>query len=145
LGVNWTHDLTGISAMGRTSLPALQARLGRGLSPTVVTWNVVEYRKAAERHVTARDVVLEVGCCGGTTTSIIGVRDATAARRAARTRAPADGGAADAFAPAGRHCGFVVGIDQTAAEIAIANKRFRVPGRVEFEVRRNVFPHPGGA
>ena len=66
------------------------------------------------------------------------------ARRAARTRAPADG-AADAFAPAGRHCGFVVGIDQTAAEIAIANKRFRVPGRVEFEVRRNVFPHPGGA
>jgi hypothetical protein len=28
----------------------------------------------------------------------------------------------------------VVGIDQTAAEIAIANKRFRVPGKVEFEV-----------
>ena len=38
--------------MGRTSLPALQARLGRGLSPTIVTWNVVEYRQAAERHVT---------------------------------------------------------------------------------------------
>jgi hypothetical protein len=29
----------------------------------------------------------------------------------------------------------VVGIDQTKAEIDIANKRFRIPGRVEFEVR----------
>ena len=28
----------------------------------------------------------------------------------------------------------VVGIDQTEAEIAIANKRFRIPGKVEFEV-----------
>ena len=35
---------------------------------------------------------------------------------------------------AGRHCKLVVGIDQTAAEIAIANKRFRIPGKVEFEV-----------
>jgi len=34
----------------------------------------------------------------------------------------------------GRHCAFVVGIDQTRAEIEIAKKRFRVPGKVEFEV-----------
>lgn len=51
------------------------------------------------------DVVLEVGCCGGTTTSIIG-----------------------------KHCRLVVGIDQTAAEIAIANRRFALPGKVRFEV-----------
>jgi hypothetical protein len=72
--------------MGRTSLPALQARLGRGLTPTVVTWNVVEYRKAADKYVTADDVVLEVGCCGGTTTSVIGVSNThTYARARART------------------------------------------------------------
>ena len=35
---------------------------------------------------------------------------------------------------AGRHCALVVGIDQTRAEIAIAIKRFRIPGKVEFEV-----------
>ena len=50
-------------------------------------------------------MVLEVGCCGGTTTSIIG-----------------------------KHCRLVVGIDQTAAEIAIANRRFALPGKVRFEV-----------
>ena len=49
--------------------------------------------------------MLEVGCCGGTTTSIIG-----------------------------KHCRLVVGIDQTAAEIAIANRRFALAGKVRFEV-----------
>jgi len=44
------------SDMGRTSLPALQARLHRDLSPTIVTWNVVEYRKAAEKHVSGKKI-----------------------------------------------------------------------------------------
>jgi precorrin-6B methylase 2 len=51
------------------------------------------------------DVVLEVGCCGGMTTHLVG-----------------------------RCCpqGMAIGIDQTAAEIAIAKKRFAIEGRVEF-------------
>ena len=49
--------------------------------------------------------MLEVGCCGGMTTHLVG-----------------------------RCCpqGMAIGVDQTAAEIAIAKKRFAIEGRVEF-------------
>jgi hypothetical protein len=47
--------------MGRTTLSQLVARSERDdPRPVIVTWNVVEYRKAAERYVTKDDVVLEV-------------------------------------------------------------------------------------
>eukprot|EP00285_Hemiselmis_virescens_P003305 CAMPEP_0173412944 /NCGR_PEP_ID=MMETSP1356-20130122/80733_1 /TAXON_ID=77927 ORGANISM="Hemiselmis virescens, Strain PCC157" /NCGR_SAMPLE_ID=MMETSP1356 /ASSEMBLY_ACC=CAM_ASM_000847 /LENGTH=145 /DNA_ID=CAMNT_0014374905 /DNA_START=144 /DNA_END=578 /DNA_ORIENTATION=- len=91
--------------MGRTTLTQLTARQeGRAEPrPIVVTWNVVEYRQAVQRYVTDEDVVLEIGCCGGTTTSIIGTK-----------------------------AKFVLGIDQTSHEIDIAKKRFGKPGLVEF-------------
>ena len=47
--------------MGRTSLHVINERIEqREQVPIVVAWNVVEYRKAAERLVVPEDVVLEV-------------------------------------------------------------------------------------
>lgn len=49
--------------MGRTSLESLGKRVQtRDQMPVYITWNVVEYRQAAERYVKAGDVVLEVRC-----------------------------------------------------------------------------------
>lgn len=93
--------------MGKTSVKAIEARLAsRGASSVVCTWNVDEYREAARCLVGPSDVVLEIGCCGGMTTSVIH-----------------------------EQCRYVVGVDKNEGEIENARRRFGdLSDRIRFEV-----------